>query len=292
MSTARPQDEFLLDKRWVKSGFAKAAADFEKHAFLPQEIRNRLLQRLEYIRLQPRRIVDLGCGPGEALKPLSRRFRGAQVLGLDIAEPMLWKARRQWRWPRRPLALCADMERLPLAEACCDLAFSSGAMPWVNDLDVLFREVRRILSPGGLWLFTTFGPDTLRELRAAFAASRASAPHVKPFIDMHDIGDALVRAGFADPVMDQEVLTLTYPDFTALRKELRGLGIRNTLTGRARGLLGPGRLAAVETMYQEHFRVAERLPVTVEVVYGHAWVTDTPAPSLPPGKWIPLRTGS
>ncbi|TVP93472.1 MAG: malonyl-[acyl-carrier protein] O-methyltransferase BioC [Thioalkalivibrio sp.] len=281
---------FQIDKRKVRSAFDAAAADYEQHAVLQQEVLDRLLERLDLIRLEPRRVIDLGCGPGTSLRPLARRYRKARVAGLDLSPAMTARARRQGRWPRRPWALCADMERLPLADRSFDLAVSAAALQWVNDLDGVFAEVRRTLAPGGLWLFATFGPDTLRELRAAFASvDAADTPHVNAFMDMHDIGDALVRAGFADPVMDQETLTTTYPDFRALLQDLRRIGVRNALAGRSQGLFGPRRLQAVEAAYRAGFAAQGRLPATWEVVYGHAWVPDAPPPSGLPGHFIPIR---
>ncbi len=285
------KDGFEIDKRKVRAAFDAAAPGYDEYAVLQQEVQQRLLERLDWIRLEPRRIIDLGCGPGAALKPLSKRYRGARVAGLDLAPAMAARARGQGRWLRRPWAVCGDMERLPLADRSFDLAVSAAALQWVNDLDQVFAEVRRVLAPGGLWLFATFGPDTLKELRAAFAAvDGGDAAHVNAFIDMHDIGDALVRAGFADPVMDQETLTLTYPDFRSLLRDLRGIGVRNALAGRARGLFGPRRLRAVEEVYASRYGEQGRLPATWEVVYGHAWVPDAPPPSRVSGPVIPIRS--
>ncbi|MGM0671926.1 MAG: malonyl-ACP O-methyltransferase BioC [Pseudomonadota bacterium] len=286
---SRP-DSFDLDKLRVREAFARAAATYEEHAVLQREVQERMLGRLDWIRLQPERIVDLGCGIGEALDHLSRRYRSARLAGVDFAPEMVARARRRGRWLRRPQVVCGDLEALPLAEQSFDLAVSSSALQWCSDLDQAFSEVRRILRPGGLWMFTTFGPDTLRELRAAFAAvDGGAAAHVNAFMDMHDIGDALVRAGFADPVMDQEALTLTYPDLTGLIRDLRGVGVRNALSGRSSGLFGPRRLIAVAEAYAREFGVEGRLPATWEVVYGHAWVPDAPPPSRPQGRVIPVQ---
>ena len=286
---SRP-DSFDLDKAQVREAFARAAATYEEHAVLQREVQERMLGRLDWIRMEPERVVDLGCGIGEALDHLSRRYRGARLTGVDFAPEMVARARRRGRWLRRPQVVCGDLEALPLAEQSFDLAVSSSALQWCGDLDQAFAEVRRILRPEGLWMFTTFGPDTLRELRAAFAAVDGGAgAHVNVFMDMHDIGDALVRAGFADPVMDQEALTLTYPDLTGLIRDLRGVGVRNALSGRSSGLFGPRRLIAVAEAYAREFGVEGRLPATWEVVYGHAWVPDAPPPSRPEGRVIPVQ---
>ena len=284
------RDGYEIDKRRVRQAFDQAAPGYERHAVLQREVQRRLLERLDWIRLRPGRVIDLGCGPGGALKPLARRYRRARVTGVDLSPAMAARAREQRLWLRRPWVLCADMERLPLADASFDLAVSAAALQWVNDLDRAFAEVRRVLAPGGLWLFATFGPDTLRELRAAFAAVDGSAAaHVNAFIDMHDVGDALVRAGFADPVMDQERIIVTYPDLSALLRDLRGVGVRNALSGRSRGLFGPRRLREVAEAYASQHGQQGRLPASWEVVYGHAWVPDAPPPSRTPGTLIPIR---
>jgi len=291
-------DAFALDKRRVRAAFERSALAYERHAVLQQEVRERLLDRLQWIRLEPRRIIDLGSGPGLSSKPLMRRYPQAQLIHLDLALTMARRASRQRHWWRRPWAICGDIERLPFNDATLDLAVSAAALQWVNDLDRSFAEVRRVLASGGLWLFATFGPDTLRELRAAFASvdgvnvDRAVAEQrvrVNRFLDMHDIGDALVRAGFVDPVMDQEHLTLTYPDFSSLLQDLRGVGVRNAMVGRSRGLFGPRRLQAVAAAYAEQFANGGRLPATWEVVYGHAWVPDAPAPGLQAPGALPHR---
>ena len=283
-------DDFRLDKARVRAAFARAADTYEEHAVLQREVQHRLLERLDWVKLQPRQVVDLGCGIGDALDQLARRYRQASLVGVDFAPEMVARARCRGRWLRRPLAVCGDIECLPLPKRHFQLAVSSAALQWCESLDRAFAEVRRILAPGGLWMFTTFGPDTLRELRAAFAAVDGGAgAHVNAFLDMHDIGDALLRAGFADPVMDQETLTLTYPDLTALIRDLRGVGVRNALAGRGRGLFGPRRLIAVAEAYAREFGVDGRLPATWEVVYGHAWVPDAPPPGGPPGgRFIPI----
>jgi len=284
------RDGYGIDKRRVRQAFDRAAPDYDNHAVLQQEVQRRLLERLDWIRLDPRRIVDLGCGPGGALRPLAQRYRKARVAGLDLAHGMVARARGRSFRLRRPWAVCGDMEHLPFADRSLDLAVSAAALQWANDLDQVFAEVRRVLAPGGLWLFATFGPDTLKELRSAFAIVEGGvAPHVNAFIDMHDIGDALVRAGFADPVMDQEPITVTYASLRDLLTDLRGVGVRNVLSGRARGLFGPRRLEAVAQAYASQHGQQGRLPATWEVVYGHAWVPDAPPPTGVPGHFIPIR---
>jgi malonyl-CoA O-methyltransferase len=217
-------------------------------------------------------VLDLGCGTGFELDDLARRWRRARLVALDIAEAMLQRARRRGSWLNRPRPLCADLEALPLANDSVDLIVSNATLQWAGDLAGAFAEMRRVLRPEGLLMFTTFGPDTLIELRRAWAVADGGAyPHVSPFLDMHDIGDALVRAGFADPVMDAERITMTYSTVRDLMQDLKAIGGRNALQQRARTMTGRATLAAMEQAYERE-RQEGRLPSTWEVVYGHAWM--------------------
>lgn len=258
-----------IDKRWARRSFEAAAAGYDLAAALQREIADRLLERLDYVRLEPRRVLDLGCGTGYAIPPILRRYRGAQVIALDFALSMLQRARRRGGWLRRPLCLCADAETLPLAEGSVDLVISNATLQWCNAPEQTFQECLRVLRPGGLLMFTTFGPDTLKELRAAWSEIDGYS-HVSPFPDMHDLGDALVRSRFADPVMDAERLTVTYERLTDLMADLKGVGARNATGQRPRGLTGPRRLNALAAAY-EASRCDGRLPASYEVIYGHAW---------------------
>ena len=260
----------LIDKRQARRAFERAADGYEAAAVLQREIATRMLERLDYVRLTPSLILDAGAGTGMAIDGLMRRFPKARVIALDFALPMLLRARRRGSWRRRPRCVCADTEALPLVDGSLDLIFSNVTLQWCNDLEGTFREFLRVLRPGGLLMFTTFGPDTLKELRAAWAVVDA-ASHVSDFLDMHDIGDALVRTRFADPVMDVENLTLTYPTVEKLMGDLKVLGAHNVTAGRPRGLTGKARLRRMIAAY-EQFRRDGRLPASYEVVHGHAWV--------------------
>ncbi len=258
-----------IDKNRARRAFERAAPGYDAAAVLQREIADRLLERLDYVRLEPRRVLDLGAGTGYALDALHRRYRRARLIALDVAQPMLLYARRRGSWLRRPLCVCGDAEHLPLADGVFDLIVSNTTFQWCNDLDAAFTECLRVLAPGGLLMFTTFGPATLGELRADWSSVDGYS-HVSPFADMHDVGDALVRARFADPVMDTERLTVTYRRLRDLLQDLKGIGAHNATAQRPRGLTGPRRLAALESAYERRRREG-RLPASYEVVYGHAW---------------------
>lgn len=277
--------EATLDKRAVRHAFDKAASGYDAAAVLQHEVCARMLERLEYVKHKPAAILDAGCGTGNAIPALLTRYPGATLLALDLAVSMLERARARVRWwqalpgLRPPLhALCADIERVPLARECMGLVWSNLALQWVNDLPQALAEMHRVLAPAGLFMFSTFGPDTLRELRQAFAGVDDHT-HVSRFVDMHDIGDMMVAAGFADPVMDMEQITLTYDNVRALMHDLRAIGATNATLGRPAGLSGKAVLRAVERNY-EALRRNGKLPATFEIVYGHAW---KPEARLGPG---------
>lgn len=265
------------EKRAVRRAFGRAAATYDGHSVLQREVGARLLKHLDPINIAPRTLIDLGCGTGAFFPELRERFPKAVHLGLDIALPMLEKARgRTTTWQRllrrpSPQLVCADAERLPFATGSVDLVFSNLALQW-TDPGRVFAEASRVLVPGGLFLFSTFGPDTLRELRGAFATVDAQG-HVNRFIDMHDLGDGLVHAGLAEPVMEMEMITLEYATVEDVARDLQAIGARNALPDRPRGLSGRGRWRKVTEAYEKHRRADGALPASYEVIYGHAWKT-------------------
>jgi len=276
-------DKPVLDKHAVRRAFDRAAVTYDAAAVLQHEVCRRSLERLDFIRHRPARILDAGCGTGNAWRGFASRYPAARVIALDLAPGMLRQARAAASWRQRllrrvPAAVCGDLERLPLKGGSIDLAWSNLALQWVNALPQAFAELRRVLAPGGLCMFTTFGPDTLKELRAAQADTDGHV-HGSGFIDMHDIGDLLVQAGFADPVIDMEQFTLTYDDVRAVMRDLQAIGARNAALGRPSALSGKAWFAQVERNY-EQWRRDGRLPATFEVIYGHAWC---PQPRSGPG---------
>ena len=269
-------DFMLVHKQHMRSAFQRAARGYDASAVLQREIADRLLERLALIKLAPTRILDAGCGTGYCTRALSQRYPRAQVLGIDIAAAMTACAYTDHgprstlgRWRRRDRYVCGDAESLPLASASIDMVFSNLAVQWCNP-QVVFAEFLRVLRPGGLLMFTSFGPDTLRELRHAWSTVDDD-PHVHGFIDMHDLGDALMRTQFAEPVMDMEHITLTYTDVVSVMRDLKAIGAHNVARGRRAGLLGKQRYARFVAAYESVRRADGRIPATYEVVYGHAW---------------------
>ncbi len=263
-------NEFHLDRRQVRRNFGRAASTYEQHDVLQREVQTQLLERLDFYKeQQPARVLDVGAGTGRGSALLKQRYPKAEVIALDLALPMLRAAKSHSSW-RRPFdRVCAEASALPLADHSIDVLHSNLCFQWIDDLPTLFGECVRVLKPGGLMVFSSFGPDTLKELRAAWAEADQQ-PHVSRFLDMHDVGDAMLAAGLRDPVLDVFRYTLTYSEPRKLLEELQGLGATNADQTRERGLTGKSHyrrmLAAYETM-----RVDGRIPATWEVVSAHAW---------------------
>ena len=255
----------------ARRAFDRAAATYDRADAMHREVGKRLVEHLDPIRVDPRRVVDLGCGTGTHLEAISARFPGAELLAVDFSLPMLERARKHGSWWRRALArgqpacLCADIQALPLAASSVGLAVSNLALQWC-DAERVFAEASRILVKEGLLLFSTLGPDTLRELRSAFA--EAGAPLAASFVDMHDLGDALVAAGFTQPVMEMEIITLEYSTLDALSRDLHAVGALRAASQKSLGARARWKRAA--EAYDSRRRGGV-LPATYEVVYGHAW---------------------
>lgn len=274
-------DQYTIDKARVRASFNRAANTYDAAAVLQKLVREEMLSRLDLIKIKPKAILDAGCGTGHGSFALQKRFSNANIISLDLAFNMLQQTKLQRPWLQNCLQkilhqqhlLCADIEHLPIANSSVGMVWSNLALQWCNDLDGVFSQLARVLQPEGLLMFSTFGPDTLKELRAASKETNGNT-HVSRFIDMHDIGDALIRAGFSTPVLDVEHYTLTYDDVKSVMADLKSIGAHNATAGRARGLQGRSFLQSLVQNY-EQFRVAGKLPATFEVVYGHAWKAES-----------------
>lgn len=268
-------NEFELDKMQVRRAFSRAAQNYDATAVLQREVCSRMLERLQYIRLQPARILDAGSGTGWGTRQLMMKYPAAQMIALDIAIGMLQSARGQASWwqkifsGQKSALLCADVEALPVVSNSLDLVWSNLAVQWCNDLPATIIDLHRVLKVDGLLMFSTFGPDTLKELRLAFNGVDQHN-HLNRFTDMHDIGDMLTHGGFAEPVMDMEYITLTYNDVRSVLYDLKHIGAQNATTGRGMGLMGKNAWASLVENYERQ-RCDGKLPATFEVIYGHAW---------------------
>lgn len=279
-----------IDRRALRRAADRAAQSYDQAAILAAEVGDRLLERLELIRLDPRVVVDVGCGTGRTTEALLKRYRRARTIGTDLALQPLRMSQRRGDWRRRIRGVCADAEALPLADGCCDLLFSNLMLYWCPDPRAALAEFNRILRPGGVLMFATLGRDTLKELRDSWRFLEPLA-HTLEFSDMHDLGDALLRGGWAQPVMDMEILTVNYPDPAVLLQDLRQTGETNCRTDRRRSLTGPGRLRAMKARYADVYGHKDRVPATWEIVYGHAWRTGGSQTTLQPDGVSEVRIG-
>jgi malonyl-CoA O-methyltransferase len=278
---------YRLDRRALVRAFDRASSGYDQAARLQSNVRSELLARLEFFKLEPRIVLDLGTGTGDGAAALRRRYRSAQVLALDIAPGMLRQASRRLRLWRRFERVCGDALQLPLRDASVDLLFSNLMLQWCDQPQMVFAEMSRVLRPGGLVCFSTFGPETLMELRAAWAAADAR-PHVTEFPSLPQLGAGMQRASLMEPVMDVERIVSYYPDAMTLMRELQSIGARNASAERHRALTGRRRLAQLVAGY-EHLREAAGLPATYEIIYGAAFGGGPQPTQMPPGEHrVPL----
>jgi malonyl-CoA O-methyltransferase len=291
------------DSRLVRRIFDRRAATFGEVAFLSREIAKRMRERLDYIKATPSSMLDAGCGLGDDLPLLRERFPEAPLVGVDLSHAMLARALPQavseagWRrllpaalqrslGTRGPRLAQADFGALPFGAGAFDFVWSNLALHWHSRPDLVLPEWARVLQPNGLLMFSTLGPDTLRELRGAYAEVEAAhglpgATHVIDFVDMHDLGDMLVESGFEIPVMDQETLTITYQSPESLLADVRRWGayphrrdraVEASDEPRARGAARSRRLhAALRQALEARRRADGTIALTFEVIYGHAW---------------------
>lgn len=262
----------------MRGNFSKAAASYDDAAVLAAEVGRRMAERLDYVKIDPRRMADIGCATGDGIRELSRRYPKALPLAVDFSLPMLQRVGSHSGLMQRlrgksPRLLNADVETLPLKSGNLGLVWSNLMLHWLDDPLPAFRELQRSLEVGGLVTFSLLGPDTLKEIHAACIACDIEPP-LRKFHDMHDIGDMLVAAGFADPVMDMEIITLTYQSPRGLLRDQRHLGVRDALFGAFAKTVGWRDWRRVFAAWQAA-HPAGSLPASFEIVYGHAW---KPAP--------------
>jgi malonyl-CoA O-methyltransferase len=266
---AEREDASRLDRGRLRAAFDRASAGYEAAAGLQARVATELLARLAPFDFAPRVVLDLGCGTGRVTRELKRRYPRALVIALDLAPGMLREARRNQTLWRRFARLNADALRLPLAGSSVELVFSSLVLQWCEPLEQALAEVRRVLKPGGFFAFSTLGPDTLKELRAAWAEADGLT-HVNRFLDVHDVGARCAGSGLTEPVLDVDRIELAYPDTLTLMRDLKAIGAHNVTAGRPRSLMGRARLKRMTEAY-EAFRRGQALPATYEVIYGASW---------------------
>lgn len=268
----------VFDLRQLRRSFGRAAAGYAEVAVLQREVEARLLEQLDYLDdRRPARVLDLGSGPGRASGAMKKRWPKSEVIALDLALPMLRQVPKHTRFWRPVRRICANAAQLPLADGSVDVVFSSLCLQWLADLPAVLAELRRVLSEDGLLVFSTFGPDTLVELREAYLAAGERQPPVSPFAAIQQVGDALMAAGFRNPVLDRDRYTLTYPDVRSLLQELRAIGAGDARVQRPRGLGGKARYAAMAAAYDD-LRRDGVLPSTWEVITALAWAPAAGAP--------------
>ena len=252
----------------LRERFSAAAASYDEAAVLAREVGARMLERLECVRLSPQRIADIGCATGDGIYALMQRYPAVLPLAVDFARPTLDAVRARAGWwarlrGRAPLCVNADVRALPLANDSLDLVWSNLMLHWLPDPRPAFDELQRVLRLGGLLHFSLLGPDTLKELRDC-ARALGLPWQGKSFLDMHDVGDMLMASGFHDPVMEMEMLTLTYRSPRDFLADQRRLGVRD-------GLLGHLRWRDARRLLLAWPRREGVFPARFEIIYGHAW---------------------
>ncbi len=251
--------------------FNSVAADYAHVAVLQQQVSQRLLSDLSYLTISPRVCLDLGCNTGLGIRQLAKQYKSMRFpIGIDIAMGMLQQAKARTRWWNKCRYVAGDAAQLPLASASVDLVYAALVLHWCSDTMSVLREVSRVLRPGGVFVFAAYGPDTLRELRASWAQVD-NHQHTLSFMDMHSIGDALLAAGLADPVLHTEQFTLSYPDPEHVVRDIKAMGASYVGEGRCPGLTGKARWQRFIATYQRDYLQQGRIPASYEVVYGHAW---------------------
>jgi malonyl-CoA O-methyltransferase len=252
----------------VRISFAKAATSYNDAAIVQKEILIRLLDKLKALQQdQVDVLLDVGSGTGLASELLREHYGNNSYYAIDFALPMLAWAKNENK-VNYQYAVCGEVESLPFQDNSLDIIFSASTFQWCNDVGAAFQESCRVLKDQGLLLFSSFGPDTLKELRYCFAQVD-NHPHVSSFIDMQSLGDGLLASGFESPVMESEIITVEYSDPMHLLKDLQDTGATNHLEQRARGLMTRKRLNEVVQEYKKLVLPNGKYPASYEVLYGH-----------------------
>ncbi len=260
----------------IARNFSRAAPTYDHAAVVQQEVGRRLMARLEFIVNKPECILDLGGGTGYFSGLLAKRYPQATILHLDLAYGMLTYAKRSQPCSPQILSLCGDGEYLPFASDSLDFIFCNCMLQWVQNLKGIFSEIKRVLKPNGLFLFATFGPDTLQELKQSFLYMD-ELPHINHFIDMHHLGDALLKLGFCKVIVDRENITLTYPTLKTLIQDLRATGANYVFHREPLGLSKKGTFQKLAAHYEPFRNQDHLLPATFEVIFGHALNEESPS---------------
>lgn len=257
-------------KTEICNAFNKHATEYEKVAKVQHEIGERLFERLHYLKISPRYVLDLGCGTGIFTCLLKKHYPQAEIIGLDLAHAMLRESKKKQGWRRKWPLVNGDMAALPFADGVFDLVFANQVIHWSQPLSTVIQELNRVMNVNGCLMFSTLGPDTFKELKQSWLLADNYA-HTNDFMDMHDIGDCLLTEHFLDPVVDMELLTVHYTTLKQLLQSLKAQGVRNINQARNEGLTGKKSWQAFESAYQVLCTENGKYPLTYEVVYGHAW---------------------
>lgn len=278
----------VIDKNKVKISFGNAAPSYDAAAIVQKEILARLLEKLETLAVKSNRVLDIGSGTGLVTDKLSVISAAEMLVSMDLALPMLQFAKQQ-QSASGLYNICGDAEALPFKENSFDLIFSASTLQWCNDIGRVFDDCLRLLRPGGLLMFSTFGPDTLHELRTCFAKAELDK-RVNSFIDMHLLGDGLLQQGFSDPVMEVDRIQLLYEEPAQLLRDLKLVGATNNNSHeRSRGLLSKRKLNRALDYYKEFLLPNKKYPASYEVIYGHAWKREKhDVNTNSPSSWQPI----
>jgi|APSaa5957512622_1039677.scaffolds.fasta_scaffold09835_4 malonyl-CoA O-methyltransferase len=282
-----------MSHKVIRDHFERAAPNYDQFALLQREVAERMFASFAYTNISPEKILDIGAGTGYCTRWLQDAFKESMVVGLDLSHNMLCEAKKKeqelTQQPSHNIGLvdkvsklfsksisentsllCADTEQLPLANDSMDLIFSNFTLQWCSDLPNIFKDFMRVMRPGSLLTFSTLGTDTLKELRQSWQEVDSN-PHVNDFLDMHDIGDMLLNAGFSEPVTSVDRFEISYPSVMDLMRDLKGLGATNAAPNRLRGLMGKSSIYKLEQAYRGIAERDGKIVATWEVVYGHAW---------------------